>query len=120
MKNPIEEFLQRREGKREGRPGAPAGEKLTLTFIAVASVAMIAALSQMPADTVDNTVKALFIVGITIGGYFLPSILAGARGHHNVLAIFLLNLLLGWTGLGWIAALIWAATAVSRPAKETA
>ena len=42
--------------------------------------------------------------------YFLPTIVAVARGHHNAFAIFLLNLLLGWTGLAWILALVWAAT----------
>ena len=42
--------------------------------------------------------------------YFLPTIVALARSHHNAVAIFLLNLLLGWTGLGWIVALVWSAT----------
>lgn len=47
-------------------------------------------------------------------GYFIPTCVAGFRRHHNAFAIFLLNLFLGWTGLGWIAALIWAATRVER------
>ena len=42
--------------------------------------------------------------------YFLPYVIANARHHHNSQAILLLNLLLGWTVLGWIAALIWSAT----------
>jgi hypothetical protein len=42
--------------------------------------------------------------------YFLPTILALARGHLSTLAIFLLNLFLGWTLLGWIIALIWSCT----------
>jgi hypothetical protein len=42
--------------------------------------------------------------------YFLPSVIAGGRGHKNYNAILLLNLLLGWTLLGWIVALVWAAT----------
>jgi hypothetical protein len=40
--------------------------------------------------------------------YFLPSFVAAARGHRNGGAVFLLNLCLGWTVLGWIAALVWA------------
>jgi hypothetical protein len=40
--------------------------------------------------------------------YFLPTII-GAR-KANSAAIFVLNLLLGWTGLGWIVALVWACT----------
>ncbi len=42
--------------------------------------------------------------------YFLPTIIALARGHLSTLAIFLLNLLLGWTLLGWLIALIWSCT----------
>ncbi|MCH8491335.1 MAG: superinfection immunity protein [Oceanicaulis sp.] len=45
---------------------------------------------------------------------FLPTIIALARGHHNGFAIFLTNLLLGWTVIGWIIALIWSVTAIER------
>ena len=38
--------------------------------------------------------------------YFVPSL--AARGKRHARAIFLLNLLLGWTVLGWVAALVWA------------
>ena len=41
--------------------------------------------------------------------YFLPSIIALARSKHDILAIFLLNLFLGWSVIGWIVALVWAA-----------
>jgi hypothetical protein len=47
------------------------------------------------------------ILGIILGIYFLPTIVAALRHHQQVLAIFLLNLLLGWTLLGWVAALVW-------------
>ena len=42
--------------------------------------------------------------------YFIPSILAAQKKKKNSFAIFLVNLLLGWTLLGWIVALVWAAT----------
>jgi hypothetical protein len=41
--------------------------------------------------------------------YFLPSIIALARSKRDTLAIFLLNLFLGWSVIGWVVALIWAA-----------
>jgi hypothetical protein len=41
--------------------------------------------------------------------YFLPSIIALARSQRDLLAIFLLNLFLGWSVIGWIVALVWAA-----------
>jgi hypothetical protein len=41
--------------------------------------------------------------------YFLPSIIALLRSKRDTLAIFLLNFFLGWSVIGWIVALIWAA-----------
>lgn len=41
--------------------------------------------------------------------YFLPSIIALAKSKRDTLAIFLLNLFLGWSVIGWIVALVWAA-----------
>jgi hypothetical protein len=40
--------------------------------------------------------------------YFAPSIVADRRGRHNVLLLALMNALLGWTIVGWLAALYWA------------
>ena len=48
-----------------------------------------------------GVVLALFI-------YFLPTIIAIARKHINVLAIFVLNLLTGWTFIGWIISIVWS------------
>lgn len=42
--------------------------------------------------------------------YFLPYIFALLRGHLSAGAILLTVLLLGWTGIGWVAALIWSFT----------
>jgi len=47
--------------------------------------------------------------GLPFVMYFLPSIIALARGKRDLLAIFLLNFFLGWTVIGWVVALIWAA-----------
>ncbi|TKB53372.1 superinfection immunity protein [Ferrimonas aestuarii] len=40
--------------------------------------------------------------------YFLPSILAAKGGHERFRLIMLINVLLGWTIVGWLASLIWA------------
>ena len=40
--------------------------------------------------------------------YWLPTLVAGVRRHSNLIAIALVNFLLGWTGVGWVVALIWA------------
>jgi hypothetical protein len=46
--------------------------------------------------------------------YFVPAIVASLRGHRNALAIGMLTLLLGWTLLGWVGALVWACTDTGR------
>jgi hypothetical protein len=51
------------------------------------------------------TFAILFLI---IVFYLLPCVIASTRktGHQG--AIFFINMLFGWTVLGWIAALIWA------------
>jgi hypothetical protein len=39
--------------------------------------------------------------------YFIPSFVTKIRRHHNLLPIFLVNWLLGWTLIGWVITLIW-------------
>ena len=41
---------------------------------------------------------------ILIAGYFLPTIAAHQR-NRQPLTVFVINLLLGWTLIGWVAAL---------------
>lgn len=48
----------------------------------------------------------LIILGLCL--YFLPSFMAHQRKHLNREAIFVANLLLGWTVLGWVICLVWA------------
>ncbi len=65
----------------------------------------------------DNAVAgvALFLLAI----YFLPAIVASTRGHMSSGAIFVLNLLLGWTALGWIIALVWSFTGNTKTNART-
>jgi Superinfection immunity protein len=58
--------------------------------------------------------SAAVLVLVALGAiYFLPSIIAGSRGHMAA-AIVTLNLLVGWTALGWILALVWSLTSNTR------
>ena len=61
----------------------------------------------------------LFLLGILVGSYLLPTIVAAARDHRNTFAIFMLNLLLGWSLIGWVAAMVWACTADRRVRAAT-
>lgn len=50
----------------------------------------------------------LVVMVFGLGMYLLPTIVAVLRKHRQLPAIALLNILLGWSGLGWIGALIWS------------
>jgi uncharacterized protein YecT (DUF1311 family) len=65
---------------------------------------------HQPAEDTGYVMIFIFLVL-----YFLPTVIAFFRHHHDKLGIFALDFLLGWTVLGWIAALVWSLTAVNRP-----
>ncbi|NQD74117.1 superinfection immunity protein [Pseudomonas sp. CM27] len=49
--------------------------------------------------------------------YFAPTFVAAKRKHPNGTPIALLNIFLGWTFIGWLAALIWSASAIKTEAQ---
>ena len=54
----------------------------------------------------------LIIVAVV---YMLPTVNALLRRHANTAAIATLNVLLGWTVIGWIVALTWSMTSHVKP-----
>ncbi len=58
-----------------------------------------------------DTAAALLLVV-----YLVPFAVAEAYGHRHRYAVLALNMLTGWTGVGWVAALVWALRARPRPA----
>ena len=50
----------------------------------------------------------IFFLSLAGCVYFLPTIIG--RRKRNIMAIFFLNLVLGWTIIGWIVAMTWALT----------
>ena len=56
----------------------------------------------------NNFLPVIFFFGIIL--YFTPVIVATNRKHRNAGAIAVLNLFLGWTLVGWVAALVWSFT----------
>ena len=52
--------------------------------------------------------KTIFGLCLILAAYFLPYIIADHRKKRNTKAIFALNLLLGWTVIGWIVCLVWS------------
>lgn len=60
--------------------------------------------------------ESLIILAI-LAIYFIPTGNAISRTHKNAPAIACTNILLGWTGIFWIAALIWSFTDNTRTPK---
>ena len=45
--------------------------------------------------------------------YLVPAMIADARDREDAFAVTMVNILLGWTVIGWFAALVWARHPVS-------
>jgi nucleoside permease NupC len=52
--------------------------------------------------------QAIIGLAVFFGIYFIPALTAGYLNHRQFTGILVLNVLLGWTFIGWVAALIWA------------
>ena len=89
-------------------PARRTGDVFFPAFIVASSVALGVMIWLMESAPLGY---AFAYAGIGIV-YLLPALTAAVRGHHNKSAILALNVLLGWTAIGWIAAMVWAGTAV--------
>ncbi|WP_231494931.1 superinfection immunity protein [Cellulomonas sp. KRMCY2] len=61
---------------------------------------------QRPIDT--GIVIVAWVLTVLTGGYLLPWAVAATRGKADAGSIALINVLLGWTVIGWIAAVVLA------------
>ena len=50
--------------------------------------------------------------------YLAPTIVASVRKHDQLPILVVINVLLGWTGIGWLIALVWAAVGMKAPAAR--
>lgn len=66
--------------------------------------------------------EAVVFLLIVVGGvaglavYFIPTIIALARSH-NIVGVLLVNLLVGWTFIGWLVALVMACSSKPQPSQ---
>ena len=63
------------------------------------------------ADFVQISVLILAAAGL----YVAPAGIAVYRDHPEVGPITVLTLFLGWTGIGWVVALVWSCFLTRRP-----
>jgi hypothetical protein len=65
-----------------------------------------------------RAVFSFFLILFFIGVYMMPTMVARRNNHLNTAAICALNILLGWTFLGWVVALVWALTKSGAQAQR--
>lgn len=58
---------------------------------------------------------AVVLIVIILAVYFIPTIVAFTRHHHQAGAVLAINFLLGWTLIGWAVALAMAMSAHRQP-----
>lgn len=65
---------------------------------------------QVDTESLADRFLAMGVIALMIGAalYFIPTIIGGMRDASHQGAIFALNLLLGWTLIGWVGAIVWA------------
>lgn len=65
-------------------------------------------MARLVTDQKSRPVSSIvaIIVAILSAGYMLPWAIAAVRGNRNAWTVFWVNLLLGWTIIGWIIALV--------------
>ena len=84
--------------------------RLLVACVLVAFVVAVLALGM--ARQTNNLIAPfnLLLLVLGVGVYLLPTILALYRDCHATSWIIMLNVLLGWTILGWFVAIGWAAS----------
>ena len=57
----------------------------------------------------------LLVLLLAVGWYFFPTLVARHRDCEATNGILVVNLFLGWTFIGWVIALAWAASGKKAP-----
>ena len=76
-------------------------------------------MSEQDLTNIIDAIAIVTVVVLILMIYFLPSVIARVRKHSFKWAIFFLNLFMGFTGFGWVAAFVWAFTNNTITIKPT-
>lgn len=86
----------------------------SISYCSLLAFSIGSAKAQTSGADSASIIVGLVILALSLVLYFLPSIIGSKRGISSSGALFFVNLLLGWTGLGWLFCMIWAATGATR------
>ena len=114
--------------KRPRRRKSPVAMYVTIALSIIAGVTVLHAVTG--GDTTDSAVSAttsllsvamaIMVFVVAVGIYIAPMIIANSRKHPNEAAIAVVNLLLGWTIVGYVVALAWAVIALPPEPPDSA
>lgn len=79
---------------------------LLIAFLAIYSWSM----GQIPSNELNGFGRLVAYLSFIFvpALYLLPTYEAWKKNHQNLAAISLVNVFLGWSLIGWVAALVWA------------
>jgi hypothetical protein len=66
----------------------------------------------------DLTLLLAILAIVALAIYFLPTTIARKRGLATTGALFWVNLFFGWTLIGWLFCILWAATGATAAQDE--
>jgi hypothetical protein len=89
--------------------------KLWSFIVGFAFLCSLSAVVQADPDTVGAGLSIYLLPILAVLIYFLPTAAAISVGNPYFQAVFWMNLLFGWTVVGWLAALAWG---LRRPPVE--
>ncbi len=84
------------------------------SLVGMLALLFIAALAGKLLGGIFFVVGGIALLVFSIGIYFLPSFIAIDRDHPNTISIIVINLLFGWTLIGWLICLVWAFSSPRR------
>lgn len=88
---------------------------LVVLFSSAADAVRASQLTDDSSNAAPGLVAFLILLVVAFVLYFLPSFIG--KHKQNFGAIFVLNLLLGWTLIGWVVAMVWAVTKETAPTQ---
>lgn len=93
------------------------GRIITATIVATAAVAAVVGSAEGWINL--GTAGSFVAIAALALVYFVPTIVAARREHGDLWPILIINVLTGWTIIGWLTAMVWAMSPEMPRAKTT-
>jgi len=106
----VQEAEQRKQEIINGTQSKKRGDPRVVVSLIMLSAGLLLITLSLFSDSFNMRWLFLLIFIASMAVYLIPVIIAILRRHRNMAAIIILTIFLGWTFLGWVAALVWSTT----------